>query len=362
MPTSQGPAPFAVLAVLALAAQPSAQVSEYFLMAGDQSKFHVIQGGVLKRSWSPAAGTAQYQYPIAVTGVVQTMGANAAEVGALYDLNGTDLTLRYTHPTGPVRCWDGTTDGTYFYTIDNSGGIWQLDQTWSNPVRLFGVAGLGGLTYDPTNNSLWVSLFSGSMLITEYTLAGTVLRSFSTGHTQNMALALDHADGTLWIHDRTTQGTFEQWTKAGVRLSRIAVAGMVTQNSLGGEMPFAKIASCAFRNGTNLNPPDYLCVTRPALGSNWTTSYNVTPSTLATALAISLGGPATGPNLWTGELLIALAPAPLSIFGTGNIVLPIPNNAALGGVKISTQGLRLDTVGSAQQVFLLNAQDLVLGN
>jgi hypothetical protein len=64
-----------------------------------------------------------------------------------------------------------------------------------------------------------------------------VLGTFSTGHTQNMALALDHADDTLWLHDRTTQGTFEQWSKAGVLLNRVAIAGMASQNAVGGEMP-----------------------------------------------------------------------------------------------------------------------------
>src|SRR5690606_26332854 len=99
-----------------------------------------------------------------------------------------------------------------------------------------------------------------SSTITNYTLAGAVISSFSTGHQQNMALALDHADGTLWLHDRTTPGTFEQWSKAGAPLNRIAVAGMSGQNALGGEMPFGDVARCSFRNGNGINPPDYQCV------------------------------------------------------------------------------------------------------
>src|SRR5262245_2069129 len=151
-------APLALLVAVAVAPHPRAQVSEYFLMAGDQGKFHVIQNGVLLRSWSPAIGTAQYQYPLAVTNTIRTMGANPLEIGAEYDLSGVDLTTRYTHPaTTPVRSWDGTTDGSSNYTVD--GSVFRLDQTWSNPVYLFGGVGIGSLTYDPTNNSLWVSQF-----------------------------------------------------------------------------------------------------------------------------------------------------------------------------------------------------------
>ena len=352
--------PLAVLAAVTLAPALSAQTSEYFVMAGDQSRFHVIQGGVLLRSWGTAAGTAQYQYPIVVTSTIRTMGANANDIGAEYDLNGVDLTTRYTHPAGPSRAWDGTTDGTSHYAIDTAGGVYRFDRDWSNPLRLFGAGGLGALTYDPTNNSLWVSQFS-TMIVTEYTLAGVALGSFSTGHTQNMALALDHADGTLWLHDRTTQGTFEQWSKAGALLNRIAVPGMSTQNALGGEMQFPGSATCTFRNGNNLNPPDFTCVTPPVLGSNWTTAYNTNANTLATVLIVGLGGPATGPPIWNGEFLVALAPPPVLLVGTGNIALPIPGHRSVGGTQISTQGFRLDASGAGSQLLLLNALDLVLG-
>lgn len=359
MRSFRSPLSLAAFAVVLLAPSPSAQVSEYFVMAGDQSTFHVIQNGVLLRSWSPAAGTAQYQYPLVVTGTVRTMGANAAEIGAEYDLNGNDLGARFTHPAGPSRSWDGTTDGLNYYAIDSSGRVYSFDRDWGNPTLLFSAGSIGALTYDPTNNSLWVSQFS-TMNVTEYSLAGVNLRSFSTGHTQNMALALDHADGTLWLHDRTTQGTFEQWSKTGVMLARIAVPGMNTQNALGGEMQFPGSATCALRNGNNVNPLDYTCVTMPVIGSPWTTAYNTNANTLATVLFLGLGGPASGPPFGGGELLIALAPAPIPVVGNGNISVPIPPTRTVVGARFATQGARLDNTGSIQLV-LLNAQDVVLG-
>jgi hypothetical protein len=350
----------AALAVVFLAPVPlaQAQTSEYFVMAGDQARFHVIKGGVLLRSWSPAAGTAQYQYPIVVTNTIRTMGANVSEIGAEYDLSGNDLVTRFTHPAGPSRSWDGTTDGTSHFAIDSAGGVYRFDRNWANPVLLFNAGGIGSLTYDPTNNSMWVSQFSTTNIV-NYTLSGNVISTFSTGHTQNMALALDHADGTLWLHDRTTQGTFEQWSRTGTRLSRLAVAGMNTQNALGGEMQFQRVAKCTFRNGNALNPPDYLCVTRPILGTNWTTSYNSNTNTLATVLILG-AGPATGPRAWNGEWLVALTPPPILIAGTGNIVLPIPNVPIYAGAIVATQGFRLDSSATGPQLLLLNAQDAEL--
>ncbi len=235
---------FAVLSAAAASGRPAAaQTSEYFVMAGDQSAFHVLQGGALIRSWSVLPDTAQYQYPIAVIDTIRTMGADIGQIGAEYDSFGNDLGPRYTHPAGPIRSWDGTTDGTSNYTIDTTGGVYRLGLDWSNPVLLIDAGSIGSLTYDPTNDSLWVTQF-GNDLVVNYTLAGAVISSFSTGHDQNMAIALDHADGTLWLHDRTTQGTFEQWTKAGVMLDRIAIAGMATQNALGGEMAFVAAPAC----------------------------------------------------------------------------------------------------------------------
>jgi hypothetical protein len=225
------------------AAAAHAQTSEMYLMAGDQSTFHVIRNGALIRSWALADGTARYQYPIAVIDSVRTMGANEGDLGAEYDLSGVDLGPRYIHEPGPIRCWDGTTDATFNYSIDTAGGVYRFNRDWSDPVLLFDAGSIGALTYDPSNDSLWVSQF-GTETIINYTMDGAVISSFSTGHTQNMALALDHADGTLWLHDRNAQGTYEQWTRDGERLTRFGIRGMEGENALGGEFAFTACDPC----------------------------------------------------------------------------------------------------------------------
>lgn len=348
------------IAIASTVATATAQVSEYFLMTGDQATFHVVQNGVLVRSWGIAAGTDDYQYPIAVAGTVRAMGADTADIGAEYDLNGNDLGTRFVQPGSPVgRCWDGTTDGLNNYAIDTGGMVWRFDHAWANPAALFDAGGIGSVTYDPVNQTLWVGQF-GTSTITEYSLGGTVVSSFTTGHTKNMALALDHADGTLWLHDRNAQGTFEQWTRSGTMLQRIAVAGMSGENVLGGEMQYLGSASCTFRNGSGVNPPDYSCVTPPILGSGWVTSFNDNPNTLFTVLVLALA-PATFPSPVGGEALVSLTPAPATVLGTGDITVPVPANPVLVGTALASQGVRIDAVGAAAQFVLLNAQDFVVG-
>ncbi len=224
-------------------------------MAGDQSTFHVIQGGALLRSWTLGTGTSQYQYPIAVIYTVRTMGSNEGDIGAEYDLDGVDLGARYVHPPGPIRCWDGTTDGTHNYAIDTGGGVYRFDRDWSNPQLLFDAGSIGALTYDPTDDTLWVSQFS-STTIKNYTMAGGEIRRFDAGHEQNMALALDHADGTLWLHDRTARGTYEQWTKEGVRLTRFGIRGMEGENALAGEFAFVPCDPCDMNCDGQVNALD----------------------------------------------------------------------------------------------------------
>jgi len=231
-------ATFAAALALTGAATCMAQTSEYFLHSGDQDRFTVVQNGAILRTWGLASGTDRYQYPMVVRDTVRTMGADVGDVGADYDFDGNDLGPRYTHPAGTSRCWDGTADEEHNYSIDTAGVVWQFDLDWSNPVRMFTAGGIGALAYDSDNDSIWVGTFSGSDL-TQYDKQGNILSSFTTGHTKNMALAIDPADGTLWLHDRNRQGTLEQWSRSGQLLATVVVPDLETQNALSGEFRFA---------------------------------------------------------------------------------------------------------------------------
>lgn len=165
-----------------------------------------IIGGAL--SISPA--TAHYESPIAVFGDVRTMGFYPTTTGAQYDLAGTALGPTYTHPANLQSTFDGTTDGTWNYTVEvKTGNVYQLDRDWQNPTFMFNVgpSSQGGIAYDCATNSLWVAnegscfgagTFGITGSVTNYTMNGSPLSSTifgSSGLLNDLAMDID---GTFW--------------------------------------------------------------------------------------------------------------------------------------------------------------------
>ena len=99
-----------------------------------------------------------------------------------------------------------------------------------------------GITYDATNNSLWIQNYD-SGVITDYTLGGGVITSFATvGGFNNdgyaaTALALD-VDHTLWFADYGA-GTIEHYTTSGTHLGSTSYDGL--GYVLGGEIAAANV-------------------------------------------------------------------------------------------------------------------------
>jgi len=171
-----------------------------------------VSGGVL--TISPAQF--QFEGPIAVCGDVRTMGFFTNTQGVLYDLSPTFLGTVYTHPSVIGNTFDGTTDGTYNYTVETlTGNVYRLDRDWTNPVFLFNVdrTSQGGITYDCATNTLWVATEGGchaagqtgvSGAVSNYSMTGTKLSSTCLCGTSAALnnLAID-VDGTLWTHRGT---------------------------------------------------------------------------------------------------------------------------------------------------------------
>ena len=169
----------------------------------------------------PQSPTAQGQSPIAVGSTVRTLGfgAGTSFVGAEYTLPGVPTGSTYAFPAalGSQEVDDGTRSASFNYAWSvTNGTAYQLNLDWTNPVALFtlGTASGGrmGITYDVSNNSLWISGLDGTVgtLISDYSLTGTLLSSFNIGHTGNAALALDPADGTLWLSKLVSGGTLTE--------------------------------------------------------------------------------------------------------------------------------------------------------
>lgn len=196
----------------------------------------VVQGNSVVSTFGYAYGGAEV--PIAVDGDVRTAGyIGGSPRGGQYTLGGTPTGTSYSLPAAIASAYDSTTDGSHNYFVDHAaGGVYATDRDYSNLTLLFNlVPGYLGITYDETNNSLWISSWFAGPGVANYSLTGTLLSSFSTGHFYNGALALDHADQTLWLVDNEITGNLEQFSKSGVFLSTGLNAGL----TYGGEFDLA---------------------------------------------------------------------------------------------------------------------------
>ena len=191
----------------------------------------VVQGNSIT-SFAEAYGGPD-EVPIAVWGDVRTSGNSPDYVGGQYSLAGTPTGTTYTLPSIGSTAYDSTTDGSHNYLVDYTyGGVYQTARDFTNPVALFTSTGLYnlGITYDSANNSLWISGW-GNTTVTDYSLNGTAISSFDTGHYFNGALAMDPATHTLWLVDDENTFSLEQYSTAGVLLS----TGPYVGYTLGGE-------------------------------------------------------------------------------------------------------------------------------
>jgi hypothetical protein len=219
-------------------------IGAYFLTAGDNGVNWIVQGAT-------ATFYQQNQYinygesAVAVGDTVRTLHNNVFGTGGFgsqYTLTGTYTGVNFPYPLSGARFYDGTRDASRNYSVEFvSGKVYKMNLDWSNPVLLFDT-GFGsnnavGITYDPTNNSLWVSQWDQTG-VKNFSLDGTLLSSFSTGFDSITSLALDPADHTLWMGSQLNEGTFYQFSRNGVPLSTATYANMTGYNTVGGEFAF----------------------------------------------------------------------------------------------------------------------------
>lgn len=100
------------------------------------------------------------------------------------------------------------------------------------------------MTYDPINNSLWISSFIHYTVITDYSLTGTILSSFTTGDPAEPlpadALAFNPADGTPWFSDAESNLLY-QYSTSGTLLQSGTPSGLPGYDLAAGE--FAEATS-----------------------------------------------------------------------------------------------------------------------
>ena len=106
------------------------------------------------------------------------------------------------------------------YAINhNDYALYRYNADWSNPTVLWRTDNayrMLGITYDPSGNngngSFWFGSW-GNGTIYEYSMGGQILKSFAAGDNHTTALALDHADDTLWGFGWDRK--FRQYNKSG---------------------------------------------------------------------------------------------------------------------------------------------------
>jgi hypothetical protein len=225
-----------VFSALSFAGTASAAgpVSKLYLTAGDQQMIWVVQGTSVVNSWSEQH---QFEYPLAVSSTIRTLGRFAGEFGSEYTLAGAFTGTTYAFPfSGGQFLVDGTTDTTSNYSVDaNTGDVYSFSSTWTNPTYLFTTSsGFGDIAYDSTDNSLWLASFAGNT-VEHRSLFGTLISSFTVPFSNITCLAVDPADNTLWMGSQGTLGTFYQYSKSGTALGSVFYPALSGQNTIGGE-------------------------------------------------------------------------------------------------------------------------------
>jgi len=178
------------------------------------------------------------EYNIAVGGDIRTTSQRNSTPGAQYSINGVYTGTDY--PGDWKGFFDGTTDGTSNYTIDwDSGDVYKFDRNWANGNVMFTLGGGGsgeflGITYDPGNNSLWVSGWN-SAIVMNLDMNGNILSRFAPTFNNITCLGMDYSDGSLWMGSQLTEGTFYNYKTNGSFLGSESYADMVGVNTLGGE-------------------------------------------------------------------------------------------------------------------------------
>jgi hypothetical protein len=244
-------------------------VSKYYLTAGEQGITAITQFNNVIGTFFEHFPQSPGQYAISVLNTVRIMGSfldGIISIGSEYTLSGTYTGVNFPFPLAGAGFWDGATDGTNNYSIDyNNGGVYKFDSDWGGPTLLFATPiHYLGITYDESNNTLWLSQWDTGV-VEHRSLDGTLLGSFNVPFINVSCLALDAADGTLWMGSQTTQGTFYQYTQAGALVTTRFYPFLTKLNTLGGEFPSTIVAPTP----------------RPAPGPTPTVTLSVSPSQIS---------------------------------------------------------------------------------
>ncbi len=210
---------------------------------------YIIQNGVLTTTM-PGVGC---DWSIAVVSEIRTGGCAPGSAGRRYTLTGTFLGPTATLSSGGGN--DGTSDGTYNYTVTGTN-VFRYNLDWSGGTNIFSISqNAFGITYDGNHNSIWVGSYlgGGAKGLFEYSMTGTFLSSFfptlSGSGLAIGALAYDAVDNSLWFSEFAGNGLLYQYTESGQFLSSVNVPGTLGYFT-GGEFQYMEETSFAPEPGS----------------------------------------------------------------------------------------------------------------
>ncbi|MEX1023629.1 MAG: FG-GAP repeat protein, partial [Planctomycetota bacterium] len=217
-----------------------------------------------------------------------------------------------------------------------------------------GVNGDGSNNFLGSSGAAYVFVRSGTTWIQE-----AYLKASNTGETDQFGRSVAVSSNTVLVGAQQ-----EDSAATGVNGDQSSEAASDAGAAYVFELDL--VACCTSRNGVlSLNPDDLVCTSYPKLGAVWSSQIATTPtvgqSTIVTALAIGLGGPSTGVQVFGFELLVLPPFDPLQVSATGSHAFLVPSDPSFAGLSYTAQGLRLETTGSTNHFVLTNALDLVLG-
>ncbi len=234
---------FVAISFVGISVNASAQVSALYLTEFSTTRSFIVQGGAVIGTFNRANAN---DNAMAITNTIKTYSRNTSSSGNQYDLSGNFIgTYGNTNP-GFSDPYDGATDGTTNWSVAHNDftapqfAVIQANSDWTGGFRAWApVDRSSGITYDATDNSLWIAKnVGGSDGIMHYTTSGTLLGGFSFAFLSGAGygLAHDSADNTLWLTGGFgTAGTLRQYSKTGSLLNTLTVAGLAGTNIMGAE-------------------------------------------------------------------------------------------------------------------------------
>lgn len=220
------------LLLIAAATGPALRAqTTLYLANGDASSLQAINTSTGAFTFNVTSSSSEYA--IAVRDTIWLRPYSGPVTAHEYSITTgapTGLTATISATTPSEQWLDGTTDGTFNYTLGWTGGstvnIYRANGDWSGASLLFNTSPLSlgsdlmGITYDLASGNFWIS---GSSMISQIHFDGTtatLVSQFSHAGGRG-SLAYQSTTDTLWYVPNSSSASILQYSKSGTLLQSL---------------------------------------------------------------------------------------------------------------------------------------------